>query len=126
MSVPHTVVWLDHQHAQILNPDAPETPAVKLQAHTYQTRQHGSRVRTEHEFFAAVCDALSKAGEILVTGGHTAQADFRHYVGKHRAALAPHIAGWEILDRPTEAQLRVYAQHYFRRHDRMTGDAPLR
>ena len=34
--------------------------------------------------------------EVLVAGSHTAQADFRHYVEKHRPEVAQRIVGWEI------------------------------
>jgi hypothetical protein len=59
--------------------------------------------------------------ETPVTGSHTAQADFRHYVDKHRAAIGPQIVGWETVDHPTEGQLLALARKYFVKHDRMAG-----
>lgn len=106
----HAVVWLDHHNAQIIQFDAEQVEARKLQAVSHDTRQHGSEVRTGHEFFGEVCDALAGIASILVTGSHTAQADFRHYVGKHRPALAPQITGWETVDHPTQAQLVALAR----------------
>ena len=121
MSELHAVVWIDHQHAQVLHYDAGSVQVQKIQAHSHQTRQHGSQVRTEHEFFGEVCDSLSNVKEVLVTGAHKAQADFRHYVDKHRAHIAPRIVGWETVDHPSDGQLVALARRFFVKHDRMAG-----
>ena len=121
MSELHAVVWVDHQHAQVLHLDAGSGQAHKIKAHSHHTCQHGSQVRTEHEFFGEVCDALAGIKEILVAGAHGAQADFRHYVEKHRAHLGPQIVGWETVDRPTDGQLAALARKFFVKHDRMAG-----
>ncbi|EJL88478.1 hypothetical protein PMI15_00774 [Polaromonas sp. CF318] len=115
----HAVVWLDHHQAQLIQFDAEQSEAHKLHAHSHATPQHGSEVRTQHEFFGEVCDALDGVESILVTGGHTAQADFRHYVDKHRPALAPRITGWETVDHPSEAQLLALGRQ--RRHQAAIG-----
>jgi len=121
MSVKHAVVLIDHQHAQVLQFDSGPVQSHKIEAHHHNTRQHGSNVRTEHEFFGEVCDALQGFNEILVAGAHKAQADFRHYVEKHRAHLAPKIVGWETVDHPSEGQLAALARKFFVAHDRMAG-----
>jgi stalled ribosome rescue protein Dom34 len=121
----HAVVRIDHQHAKVLKFDAGDLKDEKIKAHSDHTRQHGSGVRTEHEFFGEVCDALKGAAEVLVTGPHTAQSDFRHYVTKHRPEVARQITGWETVDHPTDGQLLALARQYFLKHDRLTGDAPL-
>jgi stalled ribosome rescue protein Dom34 len=121
MSNLHAVLWVDHQHAQVMHLESDSTQVQKIKAHLHHTRQHGSKVRTEHEFFGEVCDALADIKEVLVTGSHKSQADFRHYVDKHRPALAPRIAGWETVDRPSEGQLAALARKFFLAHDRMAG-----
>ena len=121
MSIKHAVVLIDHQHAQVLQFDSGPAQSHKIEAHHHNTRQHGSNVRTEHEFFGEVCDALQSFNEILVAGAHKAQADFRHYVEKHRAHLAPKIVGWETVDHPSEGQLAALARKFFVKHDRMAG-----
>ena len=121
MSELHAVVWIDHQHAQVLHVDAASVQVQKFKAHTHHTRQHGSQVRTEHEFFGEVCDSLTNIKEVLITGAHKAQADFRHYVDKHRAHIAPKIVGWETVDHPTDGQLVALARRFFVKHDRMAG-----
>jgi hypothetical protein len=82
-------------------------------------------VRSEHEFFGQVCDDLSGIAEVLVTGSHKAQADFRHYVEKHRPALLKAIAGWETVDSPSEGELVALARRFFLKRDQMKGTAPL-
>ena len=117
----HAVVWIDHHNAQVLQFDSEQVHANQVHSHTHETRQHGSSVRTEHEFFGQVCDALAGINEVLVTGSHTAQADFRHYVDKHRPTVSAQISGWETVDKPTEGQLVALARKYFVKHDRMAG-----
>ena len=116
MSLPHAVVLIDHHTAQVLQFDADHVQSQKVKEHTHHTRQHGSAVRTEHEFFGEVCDALAGIPEVIVTGSHKAQADFRHYVGKHRAAAEKHIVAWETVDHPTDNQLLALARKYFVEH----------
>ena len=88
MTLFHAVVWTDHRTAQVLQFDAEHVQAQKVRAHSHYTTKHGSVVRTEHEFFGEVCDALAGIAEVLVTGSHTAIADFRHYADKHRPQIA--------------------------------------
>lgn len=121
MSTIHAVLHVDHQAAQVLQFDAEHVEAQKIKAHTHHTRQHGSTVRTEHEFFGHVCDALAGIAEVLVVGSHTAQADFRHYADKHRPETARRIVGYETTDHPTENQLVALARQYFLKYDRMAG-----
>ena len=121
MSSFHAVVWTDHQSAQVLQFDAEHVQAQKIRTHTYHTAQHASTVRSEHEFFGEICDALDGIAEVLVTGSHTALADFRHYADKHRPHTAARIVGYEVVDHPTDNQLVVLARKYFLKYDRMAG-----
>jgi len=117
------VIWLDHQEAQFLHLHEQEYTASHVKAHRHNTRQHASGVRTEHEFFAAVCQAIGAGVEVLVAGSHTALADFKHYVEKHSPATGPRIAGWQTSERLTEGQLAAMGRHFFEKHDRMAGRA---
>lgn len=121
MSTFHAVVRIDHQSAEILQFDTEHVQAQKIKAHSHHTAQHGSAVRTQHEFFGTVCDAVAGIPELLIAGSHTAQADFRHYVEKHRPALAPHILAWETIAHPTTPQLVALARQVFLKLDRMNG-----
>ena len=116
MSLYHAVVWTDHRSALVLQFDAAQVLEKKLKAHTHPTAQHGGGVRAEHEFFGEVCDALEGVSAVLVTGSHTAIADFRHYADKHRPQAAARIAAYEVVDRPSENQLVALARKYFIQH----------
>ena len=121
LTVSHAVVWTDHRHAQVLQFDAEGVRASTVKAHSHHTAQHGSAVRTQHEFFGEVCEALAGIGEILVAGPRTGLDDFRHYADKHRPETARRIVGYETVDHPSEAQLVAQARKYFLKFDRMGG-----
>lgn len=121
MSLFHAVVWTDHKSAQVLQFDDEHVQAQKIRSHSHHTAQHGSTVRSEHEFFADVCDALDGIGEVLLTGSRTVLADFRHYADKHRPQAAARIVGYEVVDHPSDNQLVALARKYFLKHDRMSG-----
>lgn len=124
MSLFHTVVQIDHHNAKVLSFDTDHVETEKISEHKVYTRQHNSGVRTEHEFFAEVCDALATTGRILVAGSRVAQASFKHYVDSHRPMLVSHIAGWETVDHPTEAELVAMARTYFAQHERDIASPP--
>jgi len=121
MTLFHAVVWIDHQKAQVLQFDAEHVQAQKIRTHTHHTAQHGSAVRTEHEFFGEVCGALEGIAEVLVSGPRKGIDDFRHYVDKHRAETARRIVAYEVVDHPSDAQLVAFARKYFLKYDRMAG-----
>ena len=121
MTMFHAVVWIDHQSAQVLQFDTEHVQAQKVKSHTHHTAQHGSDVRTQHEFFGQVCDALAGIAEVLVVGPKTGITDFEHYATKHRADTAKHVVGYEVVDHPTENQLVAMARKYFLKYDRMNG-----
>jgi hypothetical protein len=121
MSLFHAVVRTDHQSAEVMQFDADQVLTQKLKAHVHETPQHNSGVRTEHEFFGSVCDALDGISEVLVTGSHTAVDDFRHYVDKHRPHVAKHVVGYEVVDHPTENQSVALARKFFANFNQMAG-----
>lgn len=121
MTLFHAVLWTDHHQARILQFDASTVETRRVAAHSHPTGQHHSAVRTEHEFFGEVCDALEGITEVLVTGSRTATADFKHYADKHRPHTAARIVGYEVVDHPSDNQLVAMARDYFVRHDRMAG-----
>ena len=127
----HAVLLIHHDKAEVLQFDAEHLQAQKIKSrskhglHAHHTRQPNGDVRTEHEFFGEVCDALTGINEVLVAGGHTSQADFSHYVQKHRPQVMKQIVGWETVDHPTDGQLVALAKKHFLRIDRMAGTAPL-
>jgi len=121
MSLYHAVAFVDHQSAQVLQFDTEHVVKHTLHQHLHFTRQHASGVRSEHEFFGEVCDALEGVAEVLVVGGHKALADFRHYVEKHRPLTAKHVVEYSVVDHPTENELVALARKHFERLDQMGG-----
>ncbi|MEC5218891.1 hypothetical protein RCH09_003866 [Actimicrobium sp. GrIS 1.19] len=117
----HAVAFVDHQSAQVLQFDSEQVVEQKVREHLKFTPQHGSGVRTEHEFFAHVCDALDGIAEVLVVGGHNGLADFRHFVEKHRPQTALRIVGYEVVDHPSENQLVAMARKHFAKYAQMSG-----
>ena len=122
----HAVVRTDHQQAQVLRFDETQVQTQTVQLHAHTTAQHKSGVRSEHEFFGAVCDALDGIGQVLITGTLTALTDFRHYADKHRPLVAARIAGYELVDHPSDHQLVALARRFFQQQARLDGDGLLR
>lgn len=120
----HAVVWLDHQIAQVLQFDAEQVLGQTVKFHSHPTRQHGSEVRDQHEFYAEVCAALAGIREVLVTGGNTGLADFKHYVDKHQPTVAALIVSYETVDHPSEKQLVALARSFFLKAGRTAGLPP--
>jgi hypothetical protein len=119
MTLSHAVLWLDHHHADVLQFNNDEVRSQKVADSPHDTGQHQSDVRTQHEFFGSVCDALAGIAMVLVTGSHMSQANFRHYVEKHRAHLMPQLVGWETVNQPTEGELVALGKKFFHAHDNM-------
>ena len=123
MSLFHAVALVDHQSAKVFQFGQGQVTEDKMHSILHQTRQHGSAVRSEHEFFGEVCDALEGIPEVLIAGGHTSLADFRHYVEKHRPPIAAHIVAYDVVDQPSDAQLVALARKHFVKIDNMKGIA---
>ena len=121
MTLAHAVVWTDHHTAKVLQFDAVHTIARVVREHARSAAQHGSGVRSAHEFYAELCDKLDDLSQIFVTGSHTALADFRHYVDKHRPRTAARIVAYETVDHPSENQLVALARKHFVALERMEG-----
>ena len=120
MSLFHAVVWTDNQSAEVLQFDTDHVQAHTVRARTHHTARHGSAVRSRHEFYAEVCDALDGIAEVLVTGSSIAIADFCYYAAKHRPQTT-HIVTYEVDDRLSRNQLVALARRYFVEHDQMAG-----
>lgn len=104
------VIHLTHLSAHAIELDGEPSNATNVAQHVRATRQHGSLVRSQHEYFGEVCDLLEEFPRGVVAGGHTTLSDFRHYVAKHRAHIADRIAAYEVVDHPTDNQLVALAR----------------
>ena len=113
--VKHAVLWIDHHQAKVLHLEADAARPDRFTEHAHDTAQHRSEVRSQHEFFAEVCDSLGGDLVVLVAGSKTALSDFRHYVDKHRPQKAKSIATYETVDHPTDNQLSAMGRKFFER-----------
>jgi hypothetical protein len=126
MPLSHAAAWIEHQGAHVIQFDADTSVDQRVKQLTRYTRQHGNQVRTQHEFFGEICEALSGIKAVLVVGHHEPESAFRQYVSKHRPALALHIVGWEIVDHPTEAEVLQLAREFFVRQGEMAATQRMR
>ena len=124
MPLSHAVVWVGHESAQVLQFDAEHVQAQKVKSHGHYARQQGSAARSEQELFGEVCDALGGIKEVLITGSHQAQLDFKRYAEQHRPSVLRQIVGYESVDRPAEKPLIAMARKYFVKFDGMAGSGP--
>ncbi len=120
----HAVVFVDHHNAQVVQFGTEQADEHQLHEPLSLTRQHASGVRSEHEFFGQVCDALEGIIRVLITGARQALADFQHFVDKHRPQTARHIAGYEVVGHPSVNEMVVIACNYFVQID-LTAGTPV-
>jgi len=119
MKSPHAVIHLSHQSARVVEFEDQRTGHERIEQRAHVTRQHASGVRSEHEFFASVCDRLDGFAKVLITGGHTPLADFQRYVETHRPPISARIAGYEVVDQLTDNQLAALASKRFDAFERL-------
>lgn len=112
----HAVLWLDSHHAQILQFDPSRDRAHQLKALLTYRRRNAGHLRSEHEFYAEICDALEGQSEVLVAGSHAAQTSFHQYVDGHRPVVAKQIVGWQTLEHPIANELIALVRRYFSAH----------
>jgi stalled ribosome rescue protein Dom34 len=116
MPVFHALVWLDHHHAEILQFDATQVLAQQVKSDVHYTRHHDSKTRSEHEFFAEICEALADVDQLLVVGSPVAQAEFRRYVDKFRPLVAARVVHVQTLGHPSNSEMIGLARRYFSAH----------
>ena len=122
----HTVVWLDHHEARVLEvqPDSFESltvraPASHLHRHPKGATEPKNHPDDEKRFFHELAQALAQTQEVLLVGPGPAKLHFIKYAHQHAHDLAARIVGVETVDHPTDAQLVAHARHYFVAADRM-------
>jgi alanine dehydrogenase len=126
MPLSHAVAWIEHLGAHVIQFDANHSVDQRVKQHVRYTRQHGSHVREQREFFEEICEALAGIQAVLVVGHAEPESAFRQYVSKHRPALALHVVGWEIVDHPTEAEVLKLAREFFVRQGEMAATPRMR
>ena len=122
----HAVVWIDHREARVFhfNP----TDVEKLVLHPDHPTKHihhkansigSGHAAADHEFLHAVAESIADAGAVLITGPANTKSQLVKHIDQHDPKLMKIIAGVEIVDHPSDAQLVAYARHYLKATDRM-------
>lgn len=113
MKLFHALAHGHHRSARPGRFNAVPASAPAIRSPTQHYVQQGNTVPAEHEFYAEVFGQLERIGQVVVTGSPAALADFRDYVDKHRPQAASHIAAYDAVDHPSEAQLAALARKHF-------------
>jgi stalled ribosome rescue protein Dom34 len=122
----HTVVWIDHRQAKILNFNADVYDGQTVRStHPDQHLHHkansgdSGHAPPDHEFFKHVAKSLTDAGAVLIVGPSSAKHELAKYIKDHEAPLAGRISGVETMDHPSEGTIVAFARHFFKADDRM-------
>ncbi|NVO07637.1 MAG: hypothetical protein HXX19_17700 [Rhodoferax sp.] len=121
MPLHHAIVFVDHHCARIVQFGSEQAHERKVNAHLHLNGQDERNQRSQHEFFAKVCDGLDGVAEVLVVGGHSGITDFRHYAQKHRPGTAAHIAGYAPVDHPSDNELVALGRQWFTHQAQRAG-----
>jgi hypothetical protein len=132
MSFNHTVVWLDHAEAHVMNFSAEESEGKHIHSQSKHKNLHsksgiaGSGHAAENQpYYHDVMLGIAEAKEILVVGPSSAKLFLLKHLEKHNPAIAAKVVGVETVDHPSDGQLLAYARHYFLGADRMRGDGSM-
>lgn len=127
----HTVIWIDHREAKILNFNIDQYDAQTVRSkHHDQHLHHKANSRgsghaaPDHEFFARVAQAVADAGALLIVGPSSAKQEFGKYLKEHAAQVAARVSAIESLDHPSDGAIVAHARHFFRADDRMRAQTP--
>jgi hypothetical protein len=123
----HAVVYIDHAEAMVF-----EFGESGVTEHRIESKdRHGNihhkagSVGSGHEhdskaYLTEVAEALKPTHEILIIGHGTAKNELASFIRDHVPALAPRILGVETVDKPTKAEILVFARTFFESKDLMT------
>ncbi|MFZ9628269.1 MAG: translational machinery protein [Ilumatobacteraceae bacterium] len=129
MSYQHAIVWIDTQHATVIDFSVDDRHVVQVEREGGPVRVHlrsgvpgDGKHPADPTFFRAVVDALGDAREVLVVGPGQGKVFFRKELEQHHPAVARRVVGMESLDHPSHGELLDFATRYFRRVDALRGD----
>ena len=129
MSLSHTIVWLDHQDAKIIDFSFDEKHVLNVHHELGDRKLHhkvntigSGRVPDDPHYFAEIVGAINGAHELLIVGPSTAKLAFKKHLDRHEPTVASRVVAVETLDHPSEGQLLAYARKYFKAVDQLKGD----
>ncbi|MEI7618286.1 MAG: translational machinery protein [Actinomycetota bacterium] len=128
MTLRHTVVWLDHQDATIIDFSFDAQHVLHVHHDSEDRKLHhkvntigSGRTPEDPEYFRQIVVVIKDAHDILIAGPSTAKLAFHRHLIKHEAALARRVVAVETINHPSEGQLLDYARKYFKAVDNMVG-----
>ncbi|MGB8858434.1 MAG: hypothetical protein WCC60_04230 [Ilumatobacteraceae bacterium] len=129
MSHQHAVVWIDHQHATVIDFTFDEKHLVVVDRVGGQQKVHrrsgvpgSGKAPIDHHFFDEVAAAVKDVAEILLVGPGGAKTEFQHDLAARHPAVAKNVIAVESVDHPTDGELLAFARKYFKRIDALRGD----
>jgi stalled ribosome rescue protein Dom34 len=129
MTYAHAIVWLDHQHATVIDftVDDRHVSHVESTSPRKLHRKSGpmgtGKAPEDAAFFDEVVAAVAGAHELVVCGPGTAKVAFMHHLERKHQRMVKQVLGVETLDHPSDGELLAFARRYFRRADALLGDA---
>ncbi|MEX1104631.1 MAG: hypothetical protein WEB78_00385 [Ilumatobacteraceae bacterium] len=127
MTYKHAVVWMDHQHATVIDFTIDDQHVVKVESgephklHRKSGPMGSGKMPEDLEFLERVVMALNDSAEIVLAGPGNAKTSFLRHLEKKHAALRKRVVGVETLDHPSDRELVAFARKYFRRVDSLLG-----
>jgi len=68
----------------------------------------------DQEFMAQVMNAISDAGEILITGPAGAKTEFAKYLREQHSKIGDRIVAVEAVDHPSDREIVAHAKRHFK------------
>jgi len=129
MSYQHAVVWIDHQHATVIDFSFDDQHVKMVEREGGQRQVHRKsgfpgtgKPGPDHHFYDEVAAALGDAREILIVGPGTAKTELRKDLDARHKDVAKRVVGVESSDHPSNGQLLDIAKKYFKRIDALRGE----
>ena len=130
MSYQHAIVWIDHQHATVIDftADADQIHLLEREGGPKKIHRKSGipgpgKAADDPKFFDAVVDAVGDAREVLIAGPGNAKLYFRRDLEHRHAGVAKRVVGTEAMDHPSNGELLKFARTYFKKYDALHGDA---
>ena len=128
MSHFHSIVWLDHQEARVIDFSPDDVHRVVVHKHGGYRKVHhrAGAVGAGHapddlKFFDEIVTAVGDAGELLVVGPGVFKTTFSRHLEQRHPAVSRRVVGIETLDHPGDGELLAYARKYFHKVDQVLG-----
>ncbi|HAP75239.1 MAG TPA: translational machinery protein [Acidimicrobiaceae bacterium] len=128
MSYQHAIVWIDHQHATVIDFSVDDQHVQLVEREGGPVKVHRKsgipgpgKAGDDPKFHDAVVEAVGNAREVLVVGPGNAKLAFRKDLDHRHAAVAKRVVGVESADHPSNGQLLAFAKQYFKKYDALQG-----